>query len=82
MRYFSGKTGVRKVITTPIFYVNATPHIGHLYTAIYCDAIARYHRINGDDVLFSTGTDEHGIKIQKKAIEANTDPKLFCDNNA
>jgi methionyl-tRNA synthetase len=53
----------RVVITSPIFYVNAMPHIGHLYTAILCDAMARYHRLNGDEVFFSTGTDEHGIKI-------------------
>lgn len=62
-RQFSTTHKIRKVITTPIFYVNATPHIGHLYTAIYCDAIARYHRIKGDEVFFATGTDEHGIKI-------------------
>ncbi|CDW80999.1 methionyl-trna synthetase [Stylonychia lemnae] len=73
---------IRKIVTSPIFYVNATPHIGHLYTAILCDAITRYHKLNGEQVLFSTGTDEHGQKVQKKAIEAGIDPKKFCDKNS
>jgi methionyl-tRNA synthetase len=58
-RHFSKKV----VITSPIFYVNAKPHIGHLYTAVLCDAMKRYHKLNGDEVFFSTGTDEHGLKI-------------------
>lgn len=69
---------MRKVITSPIFYVNAKPHLGHLYTAVLCDAIARYHRHMGEEVLFSTGTDEHGLKIQKKAAEAAMEPYDFC----
>jgi methionyl-tRNA synthetase len=62
-RRFFKKNNKKVVITSPIFYVNAQPHIGHLYTTILCDAMARYHRLAGDDVIFSTGTDEHGIKI-------------------
>jgi methionyl-tRNA synthetase len=58
-RHFSKRVN----ITSPIFYVNAQPHIGHLYTVLLCDAIARYHKLNGDKVHFSTGTDEHGLKI-------------------
>ena len=56
------------VLTTPIFYVNASPHIGHLYTMIYTDSIREWLEINEKNVLFSTGTDEHGIKLQKKVI--------------
>jgi methionyl-tRNA synthetase len=78
LRHFTSTQKRKVVITSPIFYVNATPHIGHLYTALLCDAMARYHRINGDEVFFSTGTDEHGIKIQKRAIEAGKDPLEFC----
>lgn len=66
------------IVTSPIFYVNAAPHIGHLYTSVLCDAIARYHRINGDSVKFCTGTDEHGLKIQKRAIEEGLQPYDFC----
>lgn len=78
LRGFS--TSARVVITSPIFYVNAKPHIGHLYTALYCDAMARYHRLAGHSVLFATGTDEHGLKIQKRAFEEGKDPKAFCDH--
>lgn len=53
----------RKCVMSPIFYVNAAPHIGHLYTAILCDASARFERLKGNDVLFTIGTDEHGLKI-------------------
>ena len=77
-RFFSKKV----VITSPIFYVNAKPHIGHLYTAVLCDAMKRYHKLNGDEVLLSTGTDEHGLKIQKKALEAKTLAYDFCTQNA
>ena len=55
-------------ITTPIYYVNDVPHIGHAYTSIATDFIARYKRMSGVDTLFLTGTDEHGQKIQKAAI--------------
>lgn len=51
------------VITTPIFYVNGTPHIGHLYSTLLADALSRYHRYTGYDTFFTTGTDEHGLKV-------------------
>ncbi|XP_065925280.1 methionine--tRNA ligase, mitochondrial isoform X1 [Magallana gigas] len=66
-------------ITTPIFYVNAAPHIGHLYTALLADATARFYRLQGKDVVLSTGTDEHGLKIQASAAKHNKNPKLYCD---
>ena len=65
---------------SPIFYVNAAPHIGHLYTAILCDASARFEKLKGNNVLFSIGTDEHGLKIQKRAIDDGfQNPKDLCD---
>lgn len=66
-------------ITTPIFYVNANPHIGHTYTAIAADILARYHRMIGDKTFFLTGTDEHGAKIEEKAKELGKDAKDFVD---
>ncbi len=54
-------------ITTPIYYVNDVPHLGHAYTTIVCDAIARFHRMRGDDTRFLTGTDEHGQKVEEAA---------------
>jgi len=66
-------------VTTPIYYVNANPHIGHAYTNIICDCISRYKRIKGDEVFFLTGTDEHGEKIKKAADEAGEDVKAFVD---
>ena len=60
----------RFYVTTPIYYVNDAPHIGHAYTTITADALARWHRLLGDDVFFLTGTDEHGLKVQRSA-EAN-----------
>jgi len=66
-------------ITTPIYYVNARPHIGHTYTTLVCDAIARRHRLLGDDTFFLTGTDEHGQKIERSANAANTSPQQFTD---
>ena len=66
-------------ITTPIYYVNARPHIGHAYTTIVCDAIARRQRMLGKDVLFLTGTDEHGQKIERSASAAGTTPQKFAD---
>lgn len=55
-------------LTTPIFYPNGEPHIGHAYTAMASDAIARFRRLDGFDVRFMTGTDEHGLKMQQTAI--------------
>ena len=66
-------------ITTPIYYVNDDPHIGHAYTTIVADVLARYHRISGDDVLFLTGTDEHGQKVEQAAREHGVDPQTHCD---
>jgi methionyl-tRNA synthetase len=66
-------------ITTPIYYVNARPHIGHTYTTIVCDAVARRHRMLGDDTYFLTGTDEHGQKIERSANAAGISPQKFTD---
>lgn len=66
-------------ITTPIYYVNARPHIGHAYTTIACDTIARRQRMLGYDTYFLTGTDEHGQKIERAAQAAGTDPQKFAD---
>jgi methionyl-tRNA synthetase len=66
-------------ITTPIYYVNAHPHIGHAYTTIACDTIARRHRMLGDDAWFLTGTDEHGQKIERAAQAAGKTPQQLTD---
>ncbi len=72
----------RFYITTPIFYVNARPHIGHAYTMIAADAVARYHRMLGEPTYFLTGTDEHGTKIARAAEQAGVAPKEFTDRIA
>ena len=69
-------------LTTPIYYVNAKPHLGHAYTTIVGDALARWHRLLGDDVHFLTGTDEHGLKIQQAADAAGMSPQDFVDSIA
>lgn len=69
-------------ITTPIYYVNDVPHIGHAYTTIAADVAARYHRLAGDDVFFLTGTDEHGINILRAAERNNTSPLEWSDRIA
>jgi len=66
-------------ITTPIYYPSAKPHMGHAYTSIIADFFARFKRIDGYDVHFLTGTDEHGLKIQRAAENKNIDPLKFCD---
>jgi methionyl-tRNA synthetase len=66
-------------ITTPIYYVNASPHIGHAYTTIVADTLARYHRMAGEDTFFVTGTDEHGDKIAEAAKRAGITPKEYAD---
>lgn len=66
-------------ITTPIFYVNDKPHIGHAYTVIIADVLARWHRLSGDEVFFLTGTDEHGEKIQRAAEAKGVKPNEFVD---
>lgn len=66
-------------ITTPIYYPSGNPHIGHCYTTVACDVIARFKRLEGYDVMFLTGTDEHGMKIEQKAKEAGVTPKEYVD---
>jgi methionyl-tRNA synthetase len=66
-------------ITTPIYYVNDVPHIGHAYTTIACDALARWHRMKGKRVFFLTGTDEHGEKVQKTAASKGLSPRELAD---
>ena len=66
-------------VTTPIYYVNAEPHIGHAYTTVMADFLARFNRLDGADSYFLTGTDEHGEKIYQAAKKAATDPQTFCD---
>ena len=66
-------------VTTPIYYVNDVPHIGHAYTTIAADVLARYHRMAGSTVLFITGTDEHGQKVQEAARKRGIPPLLHCD---
>src|ERR1035438_2645057 len=67
-------------LTTPIYYVNARPHIGHAYSTIAADVIARRHRLLGDDTFFLTGTDEHGQKVQRSAAAAGIPPQQFTDD--
>lgn len=67
-------------ITTPIYYPSGNPHIGHCYTTVACDSIARFRRMQGKDVIFLTGTDEHGLKIEQKAKEKGVTPKQYVDN--
>lgn len=66
-------------ITTPIYYVNANPHLGHAYSTVVCDALARFHKLRGEDVRFLTGTDEHGDKIAKSAAKQGRSPQEFVD---
>src|SRR3989304_8857972 len=66
-------------VTTPIYYVNDLPHIGHAYTTVAADCLARFKRLKGFDVLFLTGTDEHGQKVEKAAAAAGKPPKEFAD---
>ncbi len=69
-------------ITTPIYYVNDVPHIGHAYTSVATDCLARFKKMEGFDVRFQTGTDEHGLKIQKAADKLNIKPIELCDKNS
>ncbi len=66
-------------ITTPIYYPSGKPHMGHAYSSIVADIFARFKRLEGKNVFYLTGTDEHGLKIQREAEKNNKDPKLFCD---
>ncbi len=76
----SGQT--KFYITTPIFYPNGPPHIGHAYTALATDAIARFERLDGRDVFFLTGTDEHGLKMQQAAAAEGLTPQALADRNS
>jgi methionyl-tRNA synthetase len=69
----------RFYVTTPIYYINDVPHLGTAYTTIAADVLARYHRLRGDETRFLTGTDEHGLKIQRVAAEKGMDPQLYAD---
>jgi methionyl-tRNA synthetase len=72
----------RFYVTTPIYYVNDVPHIGHAYTTITADALARWHRLLGDEVWFLTGTDEHGLKVQRAAEENGLTPREQADRTS
>src|SRR5438477_11116358 len=67
-------------IATPIYYPNAEPHLGHVYTTLCADTVARYHRLCGDQTFFLTGTDEHGIKMVKTAAEKKVEPQQLVDS--
>ena len=69
-------------LTTPIYYINARPHLGHAYTTIVADAMCRYRRLAGGDVHFLTGTDEHGDKIAQAAQQAGESPGVLADRNS
>ena len=66
-------------ITTPIYYPSGNPHMGHAYSSIVADVFARFKRLEGKNVFFLTGTDEHGLKIQREAEKNNKDVKIFCE---
>ncbi len=66
-------------ITTPIYYPNDVPHVGHAYDAVAADVIARHHRLRGEEVFHLTGTDEHGLKLQRAAEAAGIDPQRWVD---
>jgi methionyl-tRNA synthetase len=72
----------RCYLTTPIYYVTARPHLGHAYTTVVADAVARWHRLRGDAVHLLTGTDEHGLKVQQYAEAAGKSPQAFADEVA
>ena len=69
-------------ITTPIYYATDVPHIGHTYTTVIGDALARWHRLLGEDVFYLTGTDEHGLKMQRKATEQGITPQELADKTS
>ncbi len=75
-----GRPEGRFYITTPIYYMNALPHLGHAYTTVFSDVMARYHRLWGDDTYYLTGTDEHGDKIAQAALAAGETPQAFVDH--
>jgi methionyl-tRNA synthetase len=72
----------RYYVTTPIYYVNDAPHVGHAYTTVVADAVARWHRLRGDDTFFLTGTDEHGLKVQRAAEANGVTPREWADRTS
>ena len=72
----------RFYITTPIFYVNDAPHVGHAYCTVNADAMARWHRLNGDETKFLTGTDEHGQKVAEAAEKNGLEPLAWADQTS
>jgi methionyl-tRNA synthetase len=81
LRSYPGRIS-RFYVTTPIYYVNDAPHIGHAYSTVIADALARWHRLIGDETYFLTGTDEHGLKIQRAAEERGLSPKEMADQTS
>src|SRR5206468_1614512 len=79
---YRGRVAQPFYLTTPIYYVNDAPHIGHAYTTLAADALARWRRLWGDDVVFLTGTDEHGLKIQRAAEEHGVTPREWADQTS
>ena len=75
----TGSDQKRFYVTTPIYYVNDKPHIGHAYTTLACDVLARFKRLDGFEVMFLTGTDEHGQKVASSAEKLGREPKAHCD---
>lgn len=76
------KRATTYLITTPIYYVNSKPHIGHLYSSLLADTIARWQRVKTrsfEKCIFSTGTDEHGLKVERAATNSQLTPLEFCD---
>ena len=69
-------------VSTPIYYVNDKPHIGHAYSTVVADVIARYNVLKGQDIIFSSGTDEHGMKVENAAKDRNIDPRKMVDDNS
>jgi methionyl-tRNA synthetase len=76
----SGRTSF--YVTTPIYYPNGEPHFGHAYTSIACDVMARFARLDGRQVFFLTGTDEHGLKMKQSAIKEGITPQALADRNS
>ena len=76
----TGSDKKRFYVTTPIYYVNDKPHIGHAYTTLACDVLARFKRLDRFEVMFLTGTDEHGQKVEKAATDKGVTPRAFTDS--
>ena len=79
VKLFNDWTSPKSILTTPIYYANSRPHVGSAYTTIVCDVIARYKRMCGYDVAYLTGTDEHGVNIERAAEKLNVTPQELVD---